>query len=44
MANADALPGELRPRARMGLRLLSGFARALHGLSTTGAAPPGGDA
>jgi hypothetical protein len=34
----DQLPAELRPRAREGLRLLRGFARMAHGLTTTG--PP----
>jgi hypothetical protein len=38
----DQLPAELRPRARESLRLLRGFARMAHGLSTTaGHAPPG---
>src|SRR3954468_20776667 len=37
----DELPAELRPRARMGLRLLRGFARLSHGLTTTAAVPPG---
>jgi tRNA A-37 threonylcarbamoyl transferase component Bud32 len=37
----DQLPAELRPRAREGLRLLRGFARMAHGLTTTGPAPPG---
>ena len=31
----DQLPAELRPRAREGLRLLRGFARMSHGLTTT---------
>src|SRR5262249_11482756 len=31
----DQLPAELRPRAREGLRLLRGFARMAHGLTTT---------
>src|SRR5262245_50087839 len=35
----DQLPAELRPRAREGLRLLRGFARMAHGLTTTGPAP-----
>jgi hypothetical protein len=38
----DQLPAELRPRAREGLRLLRGFARMAHGLTTTGPTP--GDA
>src|SRR4051812_44369898 len=37
----DQLPPELRPRARESLRLLRGFARMAHGLTTTGPAPPG---
>src|SRR5262245_22531259 len=37
----DQLPAELRPRAREGLRLLRGFARMAHGLTTTAPAPPG---
>src|SRR5215472_7236551 len=37
----DQLPAELRPRAREGLRLLRGFARLSHGLTTTAPAPPG---
>jgi hypothetical protein len=37
----DQLPAELRPRAREGLRLLRGFVRMAHGLTTTGPAPPG---
>jgi tRNA A-37 threonylcarbamoyl transferase component Bud32 len=37
----DQLPAELRPRAREGLRLLRGFGRMAHGLTTTGPAPPG---
>jgi hypothetical protein len=37
----DQLPAELRPRAREGLRLLRGFARMSHGLSTTADAPRG---
>ena len=37
----DQLPAELHPRAREGLRLLRGFARMAHGLTTTGPAPPG---
>ena len=41
----DQLPAELRPRARESLRLLRGFARMAHGLTTTasalrGDAPP----
>jgi hypothetical protein len=36
----DQLPAELRPRAREGLRLLRGFARMSHGM-TTGPAPQG---
>src|SRR6516165_5427152 len=39
----DQLPTELRPRAREGLRLLRGFGRMSHGLTTTAAAPPGDD-
>jgi hypothetical protein len=39
----DQLPTELRPRAREGLRLLRGFARMSHGLTTTAAAPPRDD-
>ena len=39
----DQLPAALRPRAREGLRLLRGFARMSHGLTTTGPAPPGDD-
>src|SRR5262245_8611527 len=38
----DQLPAELRPRVREGLRLLRGFARMAHGLTTTPA--PRGDA
>ncbi|HEY7312579.1 MAG TPA: serine/threonine-protein kinase [Gemmataceae bacterium] len=34
----DQLPAELRPRARESLRLLRGFARMAHGLTTTGPA------
>src|SRR5262245_2810495 len=34
----DQLPAELRPGAREGLRLLRGFARMTHGLTTTGPA------
>src|SRR6516162_9628985 len=37
----DQLPAELRPRARENLRLLRGFARMSHGLTTTAPAPPG---
>src|SRR5262245_21199172 len=37
----DHLPAELRPRAREGLRLLRGFARMSHGLTTTAPAPLG---
>ena len=37
----DQLSAELRPRAGEGLRLLRGFARMAHGLTTTGRAPPG---
>src|SRR5215468_6827640 len=37
----DQLPAELRPRAREQLRLLRGFARMSHGLTTTAPAPPG---
>jgi hypothetical protein len=37
----DQLPPELHPRAREGLRLLRGFARMSHGLTTTAPAPPG---
>ena len=37
----DQLPAELRPRGREGLRLLRGFARMSHGLTTTGSAPRG---
>ncbi len=37
----DELPADLRPRAREGLRLLRGFARMAHGLTTTGPATPG---
>jgi tRNA A-37 threonylcarbamoyl transferase component Bud32 len=37
----DQLPAELRPRAREGLRLLRGFARMAHGLTTTAPAPTG---
>jgi tRNA A-37 threonylcarbamoyl transferase component Bud32 len=37
----DQLPAELRPGAREGLRLLRGFARMAHGLTTTAPAPPG---
>jgi tRNA A-37 threonylcarbamoyl transferase component Bud32 len=37
----DQLPAELHPRAREGLRLLRGFARMAHGLTTTGPYPPG---
>src|SRR4029079_1699683 len=36
----DQLPAELRPRARVGLRLLRGFASMAHGLITTAPAPP----
>jgi eukaryotic-like serine/threonine-protein kinase len=36
----DELPPELRPRAGAGLRLLRGFARMSHGLTTTAPAPP----
>jgi tRNA A-37 threonylcarbamoyl transferase component Bud32 len=37
----DQLPARLRPRAQEGLRLLRGFARMSHGLTTTCPAPPG---
>jgi tRNA A-37 threonylcarbamoyl transferase component Bud32 len=37
----DQLPAELRPRAREGLRLLRGFERMSHGLTTTGPASRG---
>jgi hypothetical protein len=37
----DELPAELRAGAREGLRLLRGFARMSHGLTTTSPAPPG---
>ena len=37
------LPPELHDRAREGLRLLRGFARMSHGLTTTAASPPGDD-
>ena len=37
----DQLPTELRQRAREGLRLLRGFARMAHGLTTTRPALPG---
>jgi serine/threonine protein kinase len=37
----DQLPAELHPRARERLRLLRGFARMAHDLTTTGPAPPG---
>jgi tRNA A-37 threonylcarbamoyl transferase component Bud32 len=37
----EQLPAELRPRARESLRLLRGFARMSHGLTTTAPAPPG---
>ena len=37
----DQLPAELRAGAREGLRLLRGFARMSHGLTTTGPYPPG---
>jgi hypothetical protein len=37
----DQLPPELRPRAREGLRLLRGFVRMAHGLTTTCLAPTG---
>jgi tRNA A-37 threonylcarbamoyl transferase component Bud32 len=37
----DQLPAELRPRAREGLRLLYGFVRMAHGLTTTAPGPPG---
>jgi hypothetical protein len=37
----DRLPAELQPRARESLRLLHGFARMSHGLTTTGPAPHG---
>jgi hypothetical protein len=37
----DQLPAELRPNAREGLRLLRGFARMSHGLTTTAPAPLG---
>ena len=37
----DQLPAELHPRAREGLRLLRGFSRMAHGLTTTGPFPPG---
>jgi hypothetical protein len=37
----DQLPAELRPRAREGLRLLRGFARMSHGLTTTARSPRG---
>jgi serine/threonine protein kinase len=36
---SDEMPPELRPRAREGLRLLRGFVRMAHGLTTP--APPG---
>jgi tRNA A-37 threonylcarbamoyl transferase component Bud32 len=38
----DELPAELHPGAREGLRLLRGFARMSHGLSTTVLTPRGG--
>jgi hypothetical protein len=37
----DQLPAELRPGAREGLRLLRGFARMSHGLTSSAAAPRG---
>jgi hypothetical protein len=37
----DQLPAELQPRAREGLRLLRGFARMAHGLTTTALAARG---
>jgi serine/threonine protein kinase len=37
----EELPAELHPRAREDLRLLRGFARMAHGLTTTGPYPPG---
>jgi tRNA A-37 threonylcarbamoyl transferase component Bud32 len=37
----DQLPAELRPRAGEGLRLLRGFARMSHGLTTNAVAPRG---
>ena len=37
----DELPAELHPRAREGLRLLRGFGRMAHGLTTTGPATTG---
>jgi serine/threonine protein kinase len=37
----DQLPAEFHPRAREGLRLLRGFARMAHGLTTTGQYPLG---
>src|SRR5262245_50018010 len=37
----DQLPTELRPRAHEGLRLLRGFVRMSHGLTTTVRAPSG---
>src|SRR6516162_3017985 len=37
----DQLPAELHPRAREGLRLLRGFARMSHGLTTTDPATRG---
>src|SRR5262249_30628103 len=37
----DQLPAELRLRAREGLRMLRGFARMSHCLTTTGPAPRG---
>jgi tRNA A-37 threonylcarbamoyl transferase component Bud32 len=37
----DQLPAELRPRARGALRLLRGFARMAHGLTTPGPTPRG---
>jgi hypothetical protein len=39
--DVDLLPAELRPRAREGLRLLRGFARMAHGLTTTAPTPRG---
>jgi hypothetical protein len=39
--DVDLLPSELRPRAREGLRLLRGFERMAHGLTTTAPAPRG---
>jgi serine/threonine-protein kinase len=41
LPSLDQLPAELRRGAREGLRLLRGFARMAHGLTTSGPVPPG---